>query len=155
LIERLRRDPRPLVLAVVALAIIGAFFAVVAPLFSTSSAPSADLAGAIPSTASANAPLEIDLGLDNTSYTLISAICVSATVAGPLLVERAVFEGLDNEPFHNGRVCGGGLNGQETISVKMFLAPQGPGTATIAFAPTQGTRMLGNPLRGTIALLNQ
>ena len=139
-------------LAGVAIAVIGGFFAVVAPLFSTSSAPSADLAGAIPSQASSRSPLEIDLGLDNTSFSLISPICINATISGPLRPDHAVFQGVDTVQFHNGRVCGGALSGQETISVKVYLTPTSTGTANVSLTPSQGAAKLGNPLRGAIAV---
>src|SRR5205807_3747223 len=73
--ERLRANPRPLVLSVVAVALIGGFFAIVAPLFNTSGAAAAELGGVLPARATAGKPLKIDIGLDNTGKAVISPTC--------------------------------------------------------------------------------
>ncbi len=142
-------------LAGVAVAVLGGFFVVVAPLFNAGGAPTAELAGAIPQHAPADATLEIDTGLDNTGTSLLNPVCVRASVSGPLILDRAVFQGLDSIPFHNGSACGGSLGGQETVSVKLYLRPTGTGTAEVSFTPAQGATTLGGPLAGTITIENR
>jgi hypothetical protein len=141
------------VLAALAVALIVVFFAVVAPLFTTGGAPSAELAGAIPASAPVNAPLEIDVGLDNTGTAIISPVCIRASLRGPLVADHAIFQGLDNVAFRNGGACGGSLNGQDTISVRVFLRPTGTGPAQISMVPAQGGTEVGPPLGGSIDLV--
>jgi hypothetical protein len=153
-VKRIRRNPRPFVLAGVAVAVLGGFFVVVAPLFNAGGAPTAELAGAIPAHAHANAPVEIDVGLDNTGTSLLRPVCVQASVSGPLTADHAVFQGLDTVPFRGGTACGGALGGQETISIKLYLRPSGTGTASVAFTPSQGDAPLGGTLSGSIQIEN-
>ena len=137
---------------VVAVAVIGAFFAVVAPLFATSGAAVADLSGAVPANAVAGRPLEIDAGFDNTGNSVISPVCVEIGVTGPLRPSSVTFQGVDVETVKNGEACGGSLNGQETISLRMVLVPSTQGTATVTLNPAQGRTQIGNGFSGTIAI---
>jgi hypothetical protein len=148
--DRLRANPRPLVLAGLAVAVIAVFFVVVGPLFNFSGKPQAEVAGTIPAQASVASPVEVDIGLDNVGTSIINPVCVLAKVSGPLIPDHAIFQGLDDEPFHSGTACGGSLNGQETISIKVYLRPTGTGRASIALSPAQRSTQLGQALEGTV-----
>lgn len=150
--DRVGRNPRPLIIIVVALALIGGFFAVVAPLFNTSGAATADLGGVLPTQAVAGRPLEIDLGYDNTGNSVISPTCVQVTIQGPMRATNVVFQGVDTEPFKNGESCGGSLNGQETVSLVITLQPTAAGVATVTIAPAQGTTAVGAGFGGRITI---
>ena len=139
-----------MLLIVLALVLIGAFFAVVTPLFNTSGAPSADLGGVLPTTAIAGAPLQVAVAFDNTGTSVISPVCIQAAVSGPLQVRTALFQGLDTVSFHNGSACGGALNGQETVSVVVQLVATSGGVAQLTLVPAQGSTELGPGLSGTI-----
>jgi hypothetical protein len=149
-LQRLRDNPRPLILAAIAVAAIAVFFVVVAPLFSFGGAPMAEIAGSIPSSARSDVALEIDVGLDNVGTSIIDPVCLEASITGPLAADHALFQGLDNVPFRAGRACGGSLNGQETISVRVFLRPTGEGRATLSLVPTRDATAVGSALSGTV-----
>jgi hypothetical protein len=153
LIRRVRKNPRPFVIAGVGIAFVVGFFAIVAPLFTTGGARTAELAGTIPAVVQVSGPLEIDLGLDNTGTALIDPVCIRASISGPLEADHAVFQGLDDVPFRSGSACGGALSGQDTISVKLFLHPSGSGLARVSLVPAQGAMAVGPPLAGTIRLV--
>ena len=148
----LRGNPRPLIIIVIALALIGGFFAVVAPLFNTGGASTAELGGVLPTRATAGEPLQIDVGFDNTGRGVISPACIEVTIDGPMQARSALFQGIDLEPFKNGRACGGSLNGQETISLVVELAPRAPGTASVSLSPAQGSTAIGAGLAGSISI---
>jgi len=150
--ERLRANPRPLVLSAVAVALIGGFFVIVAPLFNTSGAATAELGGVVPARATVGKPLQIDVGFDNTGNAVISPACVHVTLDGPVQATSALFQGTDREPFKNGTACGGALNGQDTISLVVELTPQSAGTANVSLAPAQGSTLVGAPLAGRISI---
>lgn len=139
-------------LLVVAIAIIGGFFAVVAPLFATSGAATADLGGDIPTTATVGHPLEIDVGYDNTGNSIISPTCVQITLQGPLRASSVTFQGLDVETIKNGEACGGALNGQETISLRIVLTPLAAGAGRVTLVPAQGATALGAGISGAVAI---
>ena len=152
MLDRLRRNPRPFLLALAGVVVLGGFFVVVAPLFNAGGAPMAEVAGAIPSSAPVGRVLEVDVGLDNTGTSYLNPICLRAAVAGPLRADHVVFQNLDTVPFKNGVACGGALGSQETISVRIYLQPTGAGTADVTFIPLQGDAPLGGMLSGTIRL---
>ena len=139
-------------LLVVAVGIIGAFFAVVAPLFATSGAATAELGGDIAQTATVGHPIEVDLGFDNTGNSIISPTCLQIDVAGPLRASSVTFQGLDVESIKNGEACGGALNGQETISLRIVLTPLAAGSARVTLIPAQGTSPLGTGISGNITI---
>lgn len=151
-LRRLRANPRPFALAAIGVAAIAGFFVVVAPLFDFSGAPSAELGGVIPQRASAGSPVEIDVGFDNTGTSIIDPVCLLAGVTGPLAADHAVFQGLDSERFRGGRACGGSLNGQETISIKVYLRPTGTGAADVSLTPAQRATAIGPSLSGGLSL---
>jgi len=151
-VQTVRRNPRPFILGLVAVAVLAGFFVVVAPLFNAGGAPMAELAGVIPSSASAARMVEIDVGLDNTGTTLLRQVCVKASLAGPIRADRVVFQGVDTVRFSGGKACGGALGAQETISVRVYLQPTAQGTADVTLTPVQGDAPLGGMLSGTIRL---
>jgi len=152
LLQRLRGDPRPFIFIVIAVAILGAFFIVVAPLFATSGSATAELGGELPTTATLGQNFEIDLGYDNTGDSVISPTCVLVATTGPLRASSVTFQGLDVETVRNGRACGGSLNGQETISVRVIVTPSAAGTASITLTPAQGGTALGPGVAGNVAI---
>lgn len=152
MLQRLRGDPRPLILIVIALAVLGGFFLVVAPLFATSGKPTADLGGVIPTHATVGQPLEIDVGFDNTGQSIITPTCVLIDVTGPLHPSSVTFQGLDVRQVKNGEACGGSLNGQETISLRIVVTPTAAGTAQVTVTPAQGSSGIGPGVTGTVTV---
>jgi hypothetical protein len=139
-------------LVVTGLVILGIFLAVITPLFATSGTTMAILGGSLPTTATANRQLEIDLAIDNVGDPIIGRVCVSALVEGPLTPKNAIFQNIDKEPFVNGRACGGSLSSQESISVQLFFEAGSAGTAHLVLAPMNGVRTIGAALRGSVSV---
>ena len=152
MIERLRSDKRPLVLIFIAILVLGGFFLVVAPLFATSGTASAELGGALPSSGTVGKPLEIDVGYDNTGQSVINPTCLLIDVTGPLQPSTVTFQGLDVVPVKNGEACGGALNGQETINMKVVMQPTGAGTAQVTLTPAKGLSGIGPGISGSIPI---
>lgn len=152
MIRRIRRDPRPFVLILVGLAILGAFLLVVSPLFAASGKPKADLGGVIPSTAKVGTPFEVDVGYDNTGDNVINPTCVLIDVTGPLDPSSVSFQGLDVATVKDGEACGGSLNAQETISMKIVMTTTAPGTARVTLTPAQGINAIGVGVTGTVTV---
>lgn len=150
MLQRLRSDPRPLILILIAVAVLGGFFLVVAPLFGTSGKPSADLGGAIPPQATAGKTFEIDVGYDNTGQSVINPTCLLIDVSGPLTPSSVSFQGLDVATVKNGEACGGALNGQETISLRVVMQATSPGTAQVTLTPAQGNTGVGPGIAGSV-----
>ena len=152
MIERLRDDKRPLILILIALLVLGGFFLVVAPLFATSGTASADLGGALPSSGTAGKSLEIDVGYDNTGQSIINPTCLLIDVTGPLQPSTVSFQGVDVVPVKNGEACGGALNGQDTISLRVVMQATGPGTAQVTLTPAKGNVGVGPGISGSIPI---
>lgn len=152
MIDRLRSDKRPLILIFIAILVLGGFFLVVAPLFATSSTASAALGGALPSSGTVGTPLEIDVGYDNTGQSVINPTCLLIDVTGPLQPSSVNFQGLDVVPVKNGEACGGALNGQETISMRILMQPTGAGTAQVTLTPAKGLSGIGPGISGSIPI---
>ncbi|MBV9100752.1 MAG: hypothetical protein JOZ46_10275 [Candidatus Dormibacteraeota bacterium] len=147
-----RRNPRPVALAVAAVVLIIAFFVVVAPLFSSSSVPTAEIAGALPASAVAGRQFEVDVGLDNTSYTSISPMCVTVQTHGNVRPDYAIFQDVDRRTFNGDSVCGGSLAGQASISVRLFFTATSAGSAGLTLTPAEGSHLVGAGLAGAIAV---
>lgn len=152
MLQRLRSDPRPLILIAVALAVLGGFFLVVSPLFATSEKPTADLGGVIPAHATAGQPFEIDVGYDNTGQSLIRPTCLLIDVTGPLTPSTVTFQGRDVISVRNGEACGGALNAQETISLRVVMTATAAGAAQVTLTPAQGTAAIGPGVAGAVAV---
>jgi hypothetical protein len=148
----LRENPRTVFLVVTGLVILGIFLAVITPLFATSGTTMAILGGSLPTTATANRQLEIDLAIDNVGDPIIGRVCVGALVDGPLTPRDAIFQNIDKEPFVDGRACGGSLSSQESISVQLFFDAGPAGTAQLVLSPMNGTRTIGAALSGPVSI---
>lgn len=152
MIQRLRRDPRPVVLIGIGIAVLGGFFLVVSPLFATSGTPTADLGGVIPPQATAGQTFEVDVGYDNTGDSVITPTCLLIDVTGPLTPSSVSFQGLDVATVKNGEACGGALNGQETISMRVVFEATAPGPAQITLTPARGNTAVGPGLSGPVTV---
>ena len=137
---------------VTGLVILGIFLAVITPLFATSGTTMAILGGSLPTTATANRQLEIDLAIDNVGDPIIGRVCVGALVDGPLTPRDAIFQNIDKEPFVDGRACGGSLSSQESISVQLFFDAGPAGAAQLVLSPMNGTRTIGAALTGSVSV---
>jgi hypothetical protein len=153
MLARIRGNPRPLVAIAIAIALLMVFFVIVAPLFNTSGAATAELSGGMPAGGVVGHQLEIDLGLDNTGLSVISPICILVSVPGGLHPDYAIFQGVDRETVMGGKVCGGALNGQDSISIRMFVTPLAAGRASIALTPAKGGTAVGSAFTGTITVV--
>lgn len=152
MIGRLRNDRRPLILILIAILVLGGFFLVVAPLFATTGTASAALGGTLPSSGTVGKPLEIDVAYDNTGQSVINPTCLLIDVTGPLQPSTVNFQGLDVVPVKNGEACGGALNGQETISMRVIMQPTGAGTAQVTLTPAKGNIGVGPGISGSIPI---
>lgn len=149
--QRIASMPRSARLVVIALVVVAGFVSVVLPLFSTSGAPMAEIAGALPTTAGAGRQVTVDVAIDNVGDSIIDPLCVSLTGTGASLVS-ADFQGLDRVTATANRVCGGQLTGQETISVSVVLRFGSRGTSTVTLTPEQGSTVIGPILTGSVAV---
>ena len=147
-----RANPRTVFLVVTGVVILGIFLAVITPLFATSGPPMAIIGGTLPATAVANHELEIDLAIDNVGDPVIDQICVGALIQGPLVPKNVIFQNIDNEPFVNGRACGGALSSQELISVQVFFTAGGAGKAQLVLSPMDGKQTIGAALSGSVSV---
>jgi hypothetical protein len=147
-----RGNPRPFVFIAIAVALIVAFFVVVAPLFNTSSNLTAEIAVTLPTTAIAGRQLEIDAGIDNTGTRSITPICVTADVQGPIRPDHAIFGSVDRRTFNGNSACGGSLAGQATVSVRLFFNPTAAGRATISLRPATQARPVGTAISGSLTV---
>jgi hypothetical protein len=127
-----------------------AFTATVLPLFITGGAPKAEIAGSVPGDAVAGQQMFLDLAVDNTGTSIIHPVCIGVTSDRPVIVQKAVFQGLDTVAFSDGRVCGGELTGQETASVRIVIVPQSTGTLHLDLTPSQGSRTIGPVVHRTV-----
>lgn len=152
MLQRLRSDPRPLVLIGVAVIVLGGFFFVVSPLFATSGKATAELGGTIPTKATVGQPFEIDVGYDNTGQSVINPTCVLVDVTGPLTPSTVTFQGLDVRPVKDGEACGGALNGQETVSLRIVMTPSAAGSAQVTITPAQGNAGIGPGVAGGVTV---
>jgi hypothetical protein len=132
--------------------LLGLFLGVVAPLFATSGNAMADLSGVIPATAPAGKQVEIDVSIDNTGFSVVGQLCVSAVIQGPLTPLRAIFQNVDKEPFVDGKACGGELTSQSSAPVQLFFQTGPAGSAQLVLSPTDGKRTIGAGLTGTVAV---
>ena len=152
MLARIRGNPRPLVAIAIAIGLLLVFFVIVAPLFNTSGAATAELSGGVPARGVVDHQLEIDLGLDNTGFSLISPICILVSVQGTMHPDYAIFQGLDRETFVGDKVCGGALNGQDSISVRMFVTPLAAGQTSISLTPAKGSAAVGPAFTGSLTV---
>jgi hypothetical protein len=151
-IDRIRANPRPLLLIGLVVLILAGALAVVGPLFETGGPPQAQVAGALPSQAVAGKQFEADIAVDNIGDSALTETCVEATIKGPVTPDYAVFNNTDQEGFAHDVTCGGELGGQETVSVQVFLTATGPGTAQISFSPVESSQVLGTGITGSLTI---
>ncbi len=132
--------------------LVGLFLGVVAPLFATSGNAMADLSGVIPASTPAGKQVEIDVSIDNTGFSVVGQLCVSAVIQGPLMPVDAIFQNVDKEPFVDGKACGGELTSQSSAPVQLFFAAGDAGSAQVVLSPMDGRRTIGAALTGTVAV---
>jgi hypothetical protein len=132
--------------------LLGLFLGVVAPLFATSGNAMADLSGVIPASAPAGKQVEIDVSIDNTGFSVVGQLCVSAVIQGPLTPVDAIFQNVDKEPFVDDKACGGELTSQSSAPVQLFFDAGAAGSAQLVLSPMDGKRTIGAALTGTVAV---
>lgn len=143
--------PRGARLVLMALVVAAGFVGVVLPLFANSGAPSAEIAGLLPSAVTAGVPVRADIAVDNVGDSVIAPLCVQLSGDGARLMS-ANFQGLDQVVATSNRVCGGDLTGQETISITLVLALDHRGPATVRLVPQQGSTVIGPVFSATVAV---
>lgn len=154
LVRRLRRVPIEIRIGALALSLfVIAFAAAVVPLLTTGGRnPTAEVAVRIPSQMRVADTVILPLAIDNTSGSIIQPLCLIARSEPPGTVTptQAEFQGLETIRFVDGRACGGELSGQETISVRLTLAPRRAGFAQLTLAAAQGATEIGPEVHGTV-----
>ena len=153
-----KANPRTVFLIVVGAVLLGLFLGVIAPLFATSGRATADLSGALPSTATAGKRLEVDVSIDNTGDSVIGQVCVGAFVQGSLTPVDVIFQNVDKEPFINAagswKACGGELTSQSSAPVQVFFDVGSAGPAQLALSPMNGKQVIGQALAGSLSVDN-
>lgn len=151
-----KANPRTVFLIVVGVVILGLFLGVITPLFATSGRATADLSGTLPSTATADKHLEIDVSIDNTGDSVIGQVCVGALVQGPLTPVDAIFQNIDKEPFVDDlgtwKACGGELTSQSSAPVQLFFVAGSAGPAQLVLSPMNGKQVIGQALTGSLSV---
>jgi hypothetical protein len=151
-----KANPRTVFLIVVGVVILGLFLGVITPLFATSGRATADLSGTLPSTATADKRLEIDVSIDNTGDSVIGQVCVGALVQGPLTPVDAIFQNIDKEPFVDDlgtwKACGGELTSQSSAPVQLFFVAGSAGPAQLVLSPMNGKQVIGQALTGSLSV---
>lgn len=143
--------PRGARLLVIGAVIAAAFIGVVAPLFASGGAPSAEIAGHLPSTVAADHSVRMDIALDNVGESIIYPVCVAMSGNGATLAS-ADFQGLDHVIATGNRVCGGQLTGQETIGITLQFSLSHRGTTEVQLVPQQGTTVIGPVFSGAVGV---
>ena len=153
-----KANPRTVFLVVVGVVILGLFLGVITPLFATSGRATADLSGALPSTATAGKRLEVDVSIDNTGDSIIGQVCVGALVQGPLTPVDAIFQNIDKEPFVDDhgtwKACGGELTSQSSAPVQLFFTAGSGGSVQVVLSPMNGKQVIGQALNGSLSVHN-
>ena len=153
-----KANPRTAFLVVVGVVILGLFLGVITPLFATSGHATADLSGALPSTATGGKRLEVDVAIDNTGDSVIGQVCIGALVQGPLTPVDAIFQNIDKQPFINNagawKACGGELTSQSSTPVQLFFDAGSAGPAQVVLSPMNGRQVLGQALTGSLSVHN-
>jgi hypothetical protein len=151
-----KANPRTVFLVVVGVVILGLFLGVITPLFATSGRATADLSGTLPSTATTDKRLEIDVSIDNTGDSVIGQVCVGALVQGPLTPVDAIFQNIDKEPFVDDlgtwKACGGELTSQSSAPVQLFFVAGSAGPAQLVLSPMNGKQVIGQALTGSLSV---
>ena len=143
--------PRGARLLIVAGLVVLGFVGVVLPLFSNAGVPMAEIAGALPSTATAGKQVSVDIAVDNVGDSVIGPLCVAMSGPGATLVS-ADFQGLETISAVANRVCGGELTGQETISLTLVVRFDTPGSTAVTLVPEQGTTVIGPAFTNTVTV---
>ena len=151
-------NPRSVFLVVAGVVILGLFLGVITPLFATSRRATADLSGALPSTATADKHLEIDVSIDNTGDSVIGQVCVGALVQGPLTPVDVIFQNVDKEPFIDDlgtwKACRGELTSQSSAPAQLFFDTGPAGPAQVVLSPMNGKLVIGQALTGSLSVHN-
>ncbi|HXZ98874.1 MAG TPA: hypothetical protein VEK76_00845 [Candidatus Binatia bacterium] len=150
--------PVPVRLAVTAVAgaglLLAIFFAVVWPLLDNTGPVQAEVDGVLPAQATVGRPLTMDLEITSTGDQTINPVCVQASFSKPVDFESVDFQGIETIRAVGGRVCGGMLATQESISIEVLVVPRAAGAVDGSVTPTQGSRAIGPALTGTIQVTN-
>jgi hypothetical protein len=153
-----KANTRTVFLVVVGAVILGLFLGVITPLFATSGRATADVSGTLPTTATADKRLEVDVSIDNTGDSVIGHVCVGALVQGPLTPVDAIFQNIDKQPFINNagawKACGGELTSQSSAPVQLFFDAGSAGPAQLVLSPMHGRQVLGQALTGSLSVHN-
>jgi hypothetical protein len=156
--DRLKSNPRLVFLVVAGVVLLGLFLGVVTPLFATAGPPMADLSGVIPSTATADKRLEMDVSVDNIGDPVIGQLCVGVLVQGLLTPVDAIFQNIDKEPFVDERgtwkACGGELTSQSSAPVQLFFTAGSAGPVQLVISPMNGKQVIGQALTGSLSVRN-
>ena len=162
--EWLKRTARPLgripveyrVGAIVAVFLVGGFFAAVVPLLTgRAGAPTAEVNASLPHSVTLGEQATVPVALDNTGDAIISTVCIRVIVepAQALQLVSATFAGLETETFSGDRVCGGSLTGGQEISVRLLVAGAHTGSAKVSMVANDGTKDIGPQRSGIVAIV--
>jgi hypothetical protein len=160
----LKRRARPLgripveyrVGAIIAVFLIGGFFAAVVPLLTGGGGtPTAEVNASLPHSVTVGTQATIPVALDNTSESIITTVCIRVVVdpAQALTLVSANFAGLETESFSGDRVCGGSLSGGQEISVRLLIAGAQTGSAKVTMVASDGKKDIGPQRSGIVAIV--
>lgn len=142
--------------AIIAVFLIGGFFAAVVPLLTGRQGnPTAEVNASLPHSITVGTQSTIPIALDNTGEAIISTVCIRVVVepSQALTLVSATFAGLETETFEGDRVCGGSLTGGEEISVRILVAGAQTGSAKVTMVANDSTKDIGPQRSGIVAIV--
>ena len=142
--------------AIIAVFVVGGFFAAVVPLLTGGGgAPSAEVNASLPHSIPLGQEATLAAALDNTGDSIITSACIRVSVEPPedITFVSANFAGLETEQFTGDHVCGGSLSGGEVISVRLLLQGSRTGSAKVTMAPSDGRKDIGPARTAIVAVV--
>ena len=142
--------------AIVAVFLVGGFFAAVVPLLTGRQGnPTAEVNASLPHAVTVGTQATIPVALDNTGDAIIATVCIRVIVepSQALTLVSATFAGLETETFNGDRVCGGSLTGGQEISVRILVAGGRTGSAKVTMVANDGAKDIGPQHSGIVAVV--
>ncbi len=130
--------------------LLAIFFGVLWPLLDNTGPTTAEIDGSLPTHATVNQPLIMDLEITSDGDQTINPTCVKATFSKPVDFVSVNFQGIETFGAVNGIACGGMLATQESVSIEVDVVPKATGSIDASLVPTQRNQVIGVPLTGTI-----
>lgn len=137
----------PILFVALLLALYFASYAIILPLFTSSSSPAAaEISGTLPVRARAGEAMQLELDYNNEGVSGIDPICMSVRDGNGLRISHVVINNIDPAQARGGTVCGGYLGASEVVSIDATIVFPVAGHDTLVLTPLEGTTTDG-PVR--------